>query len=36
MSLIKTCLNETHNKVRIVKDVSDSFSIQSGLKHGDA
>jgi hypothetical protein len=34
--LIKMCLNETHNKVRIGKHVSDSFPIQNGLKQGDA
>jgi hypothetical protein len=33
--LIKMCLNETYSKVRIGKHLSDSFSIQNGLK-GDA
>jgi hypothetical protein len=30
------CLNETYSKVRIGKRLSDSFSIQNGLKQGDA
>jgi hypothetical protein len=30
--LIKMCLNETHNKIRIGKHLSDSFPIQNGLK----
>jgi hypothetical protein len=30
------CLNETHSKVRIGKNLSDSFPIQNGLKQGDA
>jgi hypothetical protein len=34
--LIKMCLNDTHNKVRIGKHLSDSFPIQNGLKQGDA
>jgi hypothetical protein len=34
--LIKICLNETYNKVRIGKYLSDSFAIQNGLKQGDA
>jgi hypothetical protein len=34
--LIKMCLIETHSKVRIDKHLSDSFSIQNGLKPGDA
>jgi hypothetical protein len=33
--LIKTCLNETYSKVRISKNLSDAFPIQSGLKQGD-
>jgi hypothetical protein len=33
---IKMCLNETYSKVRIVKHLSDNFSIQNGLKQGDA
>jgi hypothetical protein len=34
--LIKMCLNETYSKVRIGKHLSDSFTIQNGLKQGDA
>jgi hypothetical protein len=34
--LIEMCLNETYNKVYIGKRLSDSFSIQNGLKQGDA
>jgi hypothetical protein len=34
--LIKMCLNETNNKVRIGKHLSDSFPVQNGLKQGDA
>jgi hypothetical protein len=34
--LIKMCLNESYSKVRIGKDLSDSFPIQNGLKQGDA
>jgi hypothetical protein len=34
--LIKICLNETYNKVRIAKHLSDSFPILNGLKQGDA
>jgi hypothetical protein len=34
--LIKMCLNNTYNKVRIGKHLSDSFPIQNGLKQGDA
>jgi hypothetical protein len=30
------CLNETYNKVRIGKHLSDSFPIQNGLKQRDA
>jgi hypothetical protein len=30
------CLNEAHSTVRIGKYQSDSFSIQNGLKQGDA
>jgi hypothetical protein len=30
------CLNDTYNKVRIGKHLSDSFPIQNGLKQGDA
>jgi hypothetical protein len=34
--LIKMCLNETHGKVSTTKYLSDNFSIQNGLKQGDA
>jgi hypothetical protein len=36
LRLIKMCLNETYNKVRIGKHLSDNFPIQNGLKQGDA
>jgi hypothetical protein len=34
--LIKMCLNETYSKVRIGTHLCDNFSIQNGLKQGDA
>jgi hypothetical protein len=34
--LIKLCLNETYNKVRISKYLSKNFPIQNGLKQGEA
>jgi hypothetical protein len=34
--LIKKCLNETYSRVRIGKNLSDTFSTENGLKHGDA
>jgi hypothetical protein len=34
--LIKMCLNETYSKVRIGKNLSDSFPVQNGLKQGNA
>jgi hypothetical protein len=34
--LIKMCLNETYSKIRIGKQLSDSFPIQNGLKQGAA
>jgi hypothetical protein len=34
--LIKMCLNETYNKIRIGKHLSDTFPIKSGLKQRDA
>jgi hypothetical protein len=34
--LIKMCLNETYSKVHIGKLLSDKFTIQNGLKQGDA
>jgi hypothetical protein len=36
VGLIKMCLNETHSRVHISKDLSDKFLIQNGLKQGDA
>jgi hypothetical protein len=30
------CLNETYSEVHICKNLSDAFSIQNDLKHGDA
>jgi hypothetical protein len=30
------CLNETHSRVRVSKNLSHKFPIQSGLKQGDA
>jgi hypothetical protein len=34
--LIKMCLNETYCKVCVGKLLSDKFTIQNGLKQGDA
>jgi hypothetical protein len=34
--LITMCLNETYNKVRIGKHLSDNLPIQNGLKQRDA
>jgi hypothetical protein len=34
--IIKICLNETYSKIRIGKNLSDAFPIQSGLELGDA
>jgi hypothetical protein len=34
--VIKICLNEIYNKVHIAKHLSNTFSIQNGLKQGDA
>jgi hypothetical protein len=34
--LVKMCLNETYSRVRVGKHLSDRFSIQHGLKQGDA
>jgi hypothetical protein len=36
VGLIKSCLNETYSRVRIGKNLSDKFTIQNGLKQGDA
>jgi hypothetical protein len=32
VGLIKMCLNETYSRVRIVKTLSDKFTIENGLK----
>jgi hypothetical protein len=34
--LIKMCLNETYSKIYVGKNLSGTFSIQNGLKQGDA
>jgi hypothetical protein len=34
--LIKMCLAETYNRVRVGRNWSDRFSIRNGLKQGDA
>jgi hypothetical protein len=36
VGLIKMCLSETYSTVRIGKNLSDKFSIEDGLKQGDA
>jgi hypothetical protein len=36
VGLIKLCLNETYSRVRIGTNLSDKFSIENGLKQGDA
>jgi hypothetical protein len=36
VGLIKMCLNETHSRVHIGKNLSDKFTVQNGLKQGDA
>jgi len=36
VSLIKMSLTETHNRVRVGKNVYDRFPIRNGLKQGDA
>jgi sorting nexin-29 len=36
VGLIKMCLNETYSRFRIGKNLSDKFSIENGLKQGDA
>jgi len=33
--LIKTCLTETHNRVRVGKNLSDILPMRNGLKQGD-
>jgi len=34
--LIKICLNETHSRVQVGKNLSDMFPIRNGLKQVDA
>ena len=34
--LIKMCLSETYNRVRVGKNLSDMFPFRNGLKQGDA
>jgi len=34
--LIKMCLNETYSRVRVGKNLSETFSIRNDLKQGDA
>ena len=34
--LIKMCLNETYSRVQVSKNLSDTFPVKNGLKHGDA
>jgi hypothetical protein len=36
VGLIKICLSETYSRVCIGKNLSDKFSIENGLKQGDA
>ena len=36
VNLIKMCLTETYNRVRVGKNLSDMFPIKNGLKQGDA
>jgi hypothetical protein len=36
VGLIKMCLNETYSRVRIGRNLSDKFTIENGLKQGDA
>jgi hypothetical protein len=36
VGLIKMCLSETYSRVRIGKNLSDKFTIENGLKQGDA
>jgi hypothetical protein len=36
LGLIKMCLYETYSRVHIGKSLSDKFTIQNGLKQGDA
>jgi hypothetical protein len=34
--LVKMCLNETYNRIRVGKHLSDTFPIKNGSKKGDA
>ena len=34
--LIKMRLNETYSRVQVSKNLSDTFPLKNGLKHGDA
>jgi hypothetical protein len=36
VGLIKMCLNETCSRFRIGKNLSNKFTIENGLKQGDA
>jgi hypothetical protein len=36
VGLIKMCLNETYSRVRIGKNLFSKFTIENGLKQGDA
>jgi hypothetical protein len=36
VGLMKMCLNETYSRVRIDKNLSYKFTIENGLKQGDA
>jgi hypothetical protein len=36
VGLFEMCLNETYSRVRVGKNLSDKFSIESGLTQGDA
>ena len=36
LRLIKMCLSETYNRVRVGKNLSEMFPIKNGLKQGDA
>jgi hypothetical protein len=36
IGLIKMCLNETYSRVCISKNLCDKFTVQNGLKQGDA
>jgi hypothetical protein len=36
VGLIKMCLNETYSRVSVGKNLYDRFTIQNGLKQGDA